>query len=51
VLADNKRFELVELLVGRVVAGKPKGALEVVDDRVERPTPAFREANGQSLRH
>jgi hypothetical protein len=36
VLTDDKRFELVELLLGRVVAGEAQGALEIVDDRVER---------------
>src|SRR5262249_50274442 len=35
VLADDKRFELVELLLRRDVAGEPQGALEIVDDRVE----------------
>ena len=34
VFADDQRFELVELLLGRVVAREPQGALEIVDDRV-----------------
>ena len=36
VLADDQRFELVELLLGRIVARETQGALEIVDDRVER---------------
>ena len=36
VLADDQRFELVELLLRRVVAREAQGPLEVVDDRVER---------------
>jgi hypothetical protein len=36
ILADDQRFELVEFLRGRVVAPEAQGALEIVDDRVER---------------
>jgi hypothetical protein len=36
ILADDQRFEFVELLFGRVVAREAQGALEIVDDRVQR---------------
>jgi hypothetical protein len=31
-LADDQRFELVELLLRRVVAGEAQGPLEIVDE-------------------
>ncbi len=43
-MADNQRFELVELLLGRVVTREPQGALEIVDDRVERAVDVVRRA-------
>jgi hypothetical protein len=44
VLAEDQRFELVEFLLGRVVAREPQGALEIVDDRVERAVGVIRRA-------